>query len=104
MQDLRNGKIELKIEALQADLSMRFNSLMNTLEANNNINKQTLEQAKKTNGRVTKIEDRVNIVEKDIEFLRFFRRNKWFIGVFFLAFLYAYDKFSIEWLLKKIGV
>lgn len=101
--DLEHSKIELKIEALQADLSVRFNSLMNVLESNNNINKQTLEQAKKTNGRVTRAESRIDILEKDIEFIRFLRRKKWVVAVFFLAFLYAYDNFKIEWLLKKIG-
>jgi len=102
--NLEHGRLELKIEALQADLSTRFNSLMNVLEANNNINIQTLEHAKKTNGRVTKIENKVDIIEKDVEFIRFFRRKKWLLGVFFLAFLYAYDNFSIDWILKKLGI
>lgn len=58
-------------------LDIRFNELKKTTE-------ETLTHAKKTNGRVTQL-------EKDIAFLHWLKKNKWYIGVILLAFMKVYE-------------
>lgn len=101
---IEHGELKLMIDNLQDALSSRFNSLSIEIKASNELAKQTLEQARKTNGRVTKLEEKIEKVELDIEFIRFFRRKKWILAMLFLAFLYAYDNFKLDWILKKLGL
>lgn len=113
--DLEHGKLKLQIEGLQADLSSRFNIITHEVKKSNELTEKVLAQAIKTNGRVTKLEDKVEKVDakveqldakvkKDLEFIDLLRRKKWIIGILFMAFMYSYEHFDINKILKIFGI
>jgi hypothetical protein len=77
-------RIYLKIEGLMAASKAR-DDLLNIRFTNlEQSNIKILDQVKRTNGRVTDL-------EQGMTFLVWLRKNKWYIGIFMLAFMKVYE-------------
>lgn len=63
---------------------------------------QTLEQAKKTNGRVTILEEEMVILEEEIEIITILKRKKWFMILLLFGFLKIYELIDINYLWNKL--
>jgi hypothetical protein len=87
-KDIENIKEHEQIRAAIEGLGIRYNSGMELIHKDIKIlDKKTddiLDQAKKTNGRVTEL-------EKGMSFINWVRKNKWYIGIFALALMKVYE-------------
>lgn len=84
MSEIEHEKIYLTIQGLKAASEAR-DEIMNIRFSNiEKTTTKTLEHAEKTNGRVTVLED-------DMKFMHWLRKNKWFFAVGLLAFMKVYE-------------
>lgn len=113
MEDLEHGEIKLQLDNLNHLLSNSVKSLTIDIKESNNIALKTLEQTKKTNGRVTKLEEvvednsikvneEITALKLDTEVIRLIRRHKWLLAVFFLAFTAIFKTLTSDWFVTKL--
>lgn len=63
---------------------------------------QTLEQTKKTNGRVTVLEEEMVILEEEIEVITILKKKKWLLALIAFGFLKVYEIVDIKYLWTKL--
>lgn len=87
-KDIQNVKeheqIKTAVEGLRVQLTAGFEVVDINLKSLEKKTDDILDQAKKTNGRVTEL-------EKGMSFLTWLRKNKWYIAIFILAFMKIYE-------------
>ena len=102
MNDIEHDRIRLEIKGIIAQHNANYELLNIKLDnIGNNVN-ETLKQAVKTNGRVTKLEERTENLEAEMLVFRLLKKRKWLILTFALALLKLYEivdiKFIYTWL------
>lgn len=119
MDNLEHEQLRLENQRVTAELKADMFMIDMKLEKIEKITTETLEHAKKTNGRVTELEKQQNIIElaidklKDsvgkipgiestIEFFSYIKKRKWFLIIIVLAFMKVYETIKINELIKWI--
>ena len=79
-------------EAIRAELRILLIQMDANFEVMNNTLQQILEQAKKTNGRVS-------LLENDTDMIRFIKKYKWSAAVIAVGFVFFFKEIDvIKWI------
>ena len=62
----------------------------------------TLEQAKKTNGRVTVLEEEFVILEEEVAVFTLLKKRKWLLALLAIGFLKIYELVDIKYIWTKL--
>lgn len=95
MSDIEHEKIRLDNQRVAAELKADFFMIELTLKDIKKTGEETLEHAKKTNGRVTKLEE-------ETEILRFIKKHKVLTAMVLLGFFKIYELVDLKWLFNKL--
>lgn len=98
-EDYEDKFEHVEIKKSMHELTMQMDTGFAKVEASLDIiaatTAQNLEQAKQTNGRVTQL-------EKDIDFIRFFRRNKFILLIAIFGAIKIIEAIDIDKIISKI--
>ena len=100
--DIEHDKIYLKVDQLTALMSQNHNAVMIVLKEQSTSQSEILMNVQKTNGRVTKLESKVESIESDLEFIKILKRNKIFFSLVFLGIIYAVENIPFKDILSNI--
>jgi hypothetical protein len=100
--DIEHKEINIRIDGLEQTMKNSFEGIEASLKNLEYTGNRTLEQALKTNGRVTRLETAYFEVESDLTFIRAVRKRKWMIAVFILAFMQIYQNIDLYNIAKKL--
>jgi len=93
--DIEHEKIILKVEGIKANQEASFFMMNLTLEHIQKDVLETLEQTKRTNGRVTQL-------EIDYEIIRVLKKHKWLFGILMVGLFKVYEIIDINWIFNKL--
>ena len=95
MEDLEHERIFIKIEGLKADQQASFFMINLCLEDLKKDMASTLEQTKKTNGRVS-------VLEAENQTIRLLKSKKWLLIIISIGIFKVYELIDINWLVTKL--
>lgn len=95
VQELEHEKLRIKIEAIKAQQETEFFMMNLTLKEIKKEVSATLEQAKKTNGRVTQL-------ESDYIVISTLRKHKWLVLLVSIGIFKIYELIDLQWIYQKI--
>lgn len=93
--DGEHEKLWIKMERMKAEQEAEFFIMNSTLKQIHSEVSETLAQARKTNGRVTKL-------EADYVLISTLKSNKWLILIGVIGLLKLYELINLEWIYDKI--
>jgi hypothetical protein len=94
--------VKFSIKAMHIHMSANAEIQARILKDIEKTANQTLEQTKRTNGRVTILEEEMVILEEEVAVITFLKKKKWLMILLLFGFLKIYELVDINYLWTKL--
>jgi hypothetical protein len=105
-EDIQNAMehegLKFSIKAMHIHMSANADLQARILKDIEKTASETLKQAKKTNGRVTVLEEEMVILEEEVAVITLLKRKKWLIILLLFGFFKIYELVDINYLWTKL--
>ena len=99
---LAHEELRLQLKGVTDQVNVGFQALKISITNIEKNSVETLQQVRKTNGRVDEQEEKQSSYEKELEIIRLFRRKKWLFGIFAFGIFKIYEIIDIHWIYTKL--
>ena len=94
--------LKFSIKAMHIHMSANADLQARILKDIEKTANDTLEQAKKTNGRVTVLEEEMVILEEEVAVFTLLKKRKWLLALLAIGFLKIYELVDIKYIWTKL--